>query len=325
MQANRETEIAPNGNNFANLSEKEQVDRLRKLANAALEKFGFNQYQLTFLQHLVNTTFRLDSNQGRYLVRIHRARTRTVVASELAWLEALAHETTVPVQIPQRSLDGKMIVVGEQAGVPEPYPVTVLSWLKGQILTQDQRSPHHFYRLGQLVAKLHHHVQHWAPAFKLDRPCYDSTSVLRTDNVFGEETVTYKQLPEDVQEHLQRLHEQLQEVEQRLGKSPDQFGLIHSDLSFGNVLFTDDAVLPIDFDDCGFGYYLYDLAVILAGPWEKPGFRQRREALLEGYREMCELSDEHLSLIPIFMAMRASSLGQWDRVKTLLHTSYSAL
>ena len=314
-----------NSNNFEDLPEKEQVYKLRELADAALEKFGFNQYRLTFLQHLVNTTFRLDCDQGRFLVRIHRAKTRTVVASELAWLDALARETTVSVQIPQRSLDGEMIVVGKQTGMPASYPVTVLSWLDGQILPQDRRSPHHFYRLGQLVAKLHDHAQHWTPAFELDRPLYDSTSVLRTDNIFGEEAVTYKQLPEDVQEYLQRLYEQLQEVEQRLGKSSNQFGLIHSDLSFGNVLFTTDAVLPIDFDDCGFGYYLYDLAVILAGPWERPGFQQRRDALLQGYREICELPDEHLSLIPAFMAMRASSLGQWDRVRTLLHTSYADL
>ena len=309
----------PNSNDFDDLPEREQVYRLRKLADAALEKFGFNQYRLTFLQHLVNTTFRLDCNRGQFLVRIHRAKTRSAVASELTWLDALAHETTVSVQTPQRSLDGKMIVVGEHIGVSEPYPVTVLSWLEGQILTQDQRSPHHFYRLGQLVAKLHHHAQHWMPAFELDRPLYDSTSVLESDNV------SISQLPENVQEYLRRLHEQLQEVEQLLGKGPDQFGLIHSDLSFGNVLFTDDAVLPIDFDDCGFGYYLYDLAVILAGPWERPGFQQRRNALLHGYREICELPDEHLDLIPALMAMRASSLGQWDRVRTLLYTSYADL
>ena len=321
----REAEMVVNSCSFDDLPEKEQVYKLRNLADAALEKFGFKQSRLTFLQHLVNTTFRLDCNQGRYLVRIHRARRRTTVASELAWLEALAQETTVPVQTPQCSLDGKMIVVGEQIGVPEPYPVTVLSWLEGQILPQDHRSPHHFYRLGQLVAKLHNHAQHWKPPFELDRPLYDSTSVLRTDGVFGVEGVTYKRLPEDVQGHLQTLYERLQEVEQRLGKNRERFGLIHSDLSFGNVLFTVDAVLPIDFDDCGFGYYLYDLAVILAGPWEKPGFQQRRKVLLDGYREICGLPNEHLSMIPTLMAMRASSLGQWDRVKTLLHTPYTDL
>ena len=281
-------------NRFDDLPKKEQVYRLRKLAGAALEKFGFNQYRLTFLQHLVNTTFRLDCNQGRYLVRIHRAKTPTAVASELAWLEALTHETTVPVQIPQRSLDGKMIVVGKQMGVPEPYPVTVLSWLDGEILPQDRRSPHHFYRLGQLVAKLHYHAQHWKPPFELNRPVYDSTGVLGLDSTFNPDGVSDKQLPEDVRGHLQALHEQLREVEQRFGKSPERFGLIHSDLSFGNVLFTADAVLPIDFDDCGFGYYLYDLAVISAGPWEKLGFQQRRDALFQGYREICELPNDHL-------------------------------
>ena len=314
-----------NSSSFDELSEKRQVYKLRQLADAAIEKFGFNQYRLIFLQHLVNTTFRLDSNQGRYLVRIHRSKTQTAVASELAWLEALTHETTLPVQIPQRSLDGKMIVVGEQIGGLEPYPVTILSWLDGEILPQDRRSPHRFYRLGQLVAELHHHAQHWKPPFELDRPFYDSTTLIGSDSVFGEAGIAYKELPQDVQEHLQILHEQLQKIEQRLGKSPEQFGLIHSDLSFGNVLFVANQVLLIDFDDCGFGYYLYDLAVILAGPWERPGFQQRREALLQGYREICDLPNEHLSLIPTLMAMRAASLGQWDRVKTLLHTSYADL
>ena len=140
-----------------------------------------------------------------------------------------------------------------------------------------------------------------------------------------EDGITYTPLPAEVRADLQTLHERLQEVEQQLGKTPDQFGLIHSDLSFGNVLFTTDEVLPIDFDDCGFGYYLYDLAVILAGPWERPGFQQRRDALLLGYREICELPNEHLNLIPTFMAMRASSLGQWDRVRVLLSTSYTDL
>ena len=308
--------------NFNALPEKEQVYKLRQLAEAALEKFGFDQYRLTFLQHLVNTTFRLDCDQGRYLVRIHRAKTRTAVASELAWLAALAHETTVPVQIPQRSLDGEMIVVGQHVGLLEPYPVTVLAWLDGEILPQDRRSPHHFYRLGQLVAKLHRHTQHWKPRFELDRPFYDSTSVVGTDSVFETDGV---KLSEEVQGNLKLLHERLQEVEQRLRINLERFGLIHSDLSFGNVLFTPDAVMPIDFDDCGFGYYLYDLAVILAGPWERLGFQQRRDALLQGYREICDLPDEHLSLIPTFMAMRASSLGQWERVSTLLHTSYADL
>ena len=306
-------------NNFDDLPEKEQVYRLRKLADVALEKFGFKQYQLTFLQHLVNTTFRLDCNRGQFLVRIHRAKTRSAAASELTWLDALAHGTTVSVQTPQRSLDGKMIVVGEYIGVPKPYPVTILSWLNGHILTQDQRSPHHFYRLGQLVSKLHHHAQHWAPSVELNRPIYDAASVLESD------IISSNQLPEDARGDLRILHAQLQEVEQHLGKSPERFGLIHSDLSFGNVLFTADEVSPIDFDDCGFGYYLYDLAVILAGPWERPGFQQRRNALLHGYREICELPDEHLDLIPTLMAMRASSLGQWDRVRTLLHTSYADL
>ena len=42
-------------------------------------------------------------------------------------------------------------------------------------------------------------------------------------------------------------------------------GLIHADLHYENFLFHDGVARAIDFDDCGWGFYLYDVAVTL---WE---------------------------------------------------------
>jgi Ser/Thr protein kinase RdoA (MazF antagonist) len=55
----------------------------------------------------------------------------------------------------------------------------------------------------------------------------------------------------------------MQRVMTRLGDGTDQFGLIHADLHLDNALFWRDDVRIIDFDDCGFGYWLYDIAVSL--------------------------------------------------------------
>ena len=57
---------------------------------------------------------------------------------------------------------------------------------------------------------------------------------------------------------------------QRLGQGPNVFGLIHADAHLDNVLFDGQQARLIDFDDCGFGYRIYDVAVAL---WE---LRHRR-------------------------------------------------
>ena len=313
--------------NYSDLTTKGQVRRLRTLTHNALRKFGFNQYHLRFLQHLDNTTFRLVCDAGRYLVRVHRVQAHMPrrIESELAWLKALSRDTKISVQMPHCSPDDKKVVIAEAPGVPEPYPVSVLSWLNGRILRQDRRSPRHFEQLGQLVAQIHNHSQRWTRAPWFDRPTYDSNGLFGPDGLLRRDVIDLKRLPGGVQDDLQTLRESLQEAEQKLGTDPTIFGLIHFDLSFGNVLFTNDEVMPIDFDNCGFGYYLFDLAVILAGPYERPGFKERCEKLIRGYREIRELSDDLLELMPTCMAVRAALLKQWERVHSLLNQSYPSL
>lgn len=48
----------------------------------------------------------------------------------------------------------------------------------------------------------------------------------------------------------------------------------------------------IDFDDSGFGYWVFDLAVALDACWEDPEFRHFRDALLHGYTEVRSLPAE---------------------------------
>ena len=310
--------------NYADLTKRGQVRRLRRLTQNALGKFGFKQYNLKLLQHLDNTTFKLECETGQYLVRVHRVQAHMPhrIESELAWLKALSRDTNIPVQEPHCSSDGKMVVIAEASCVPEPYPITVLSWLNGRILRQERRSPRHFEQLGELVAEIHNHSQSWTRPSCFDRPTYDSDGLFGVWGLFGLDAINANSLPSGVFDDLQTLRGRLQEVEHRLGTNPTVFGMIHFDLSFGNVLFTSNDVMPIDFDNCGFGHYLFDLAVILAGPYERPGFEERCEKLILGYREVRELSDDLLEFIPTFMAVRAALLQQWERVHSMLQLSY---
>ena len=68
-----------------------------------------------------------------------------------------------------------------------------------------------------------------------------------------------------------------------LPQTPATFGMIHADLHLGNCLFRNRVAIPIDFDDCGFGWFAYDLAVVLASVERWPHYEALRQGLLDGY------------------------------------------
>ncbi len=100
---------------------------------------------------------------------------------------------------------------------------------------------------------------------------------------------------------------------QELCIAPDVFGLIHADLHSSNYLFHGKEVRAIDFEDCGRGYYLYDLAVTIDELEAEFADRapELRAALLRGYRHVRPLSEGHEALLDLFVAMRLAELVRW--------------
>ena len=85
-------------------------------------------------------------------------------------------------------------------------------------------------------------------------------------------------------------------------------GLIHADLHLGNALFHRGRVKLIDFDDCGTGPRLYELAVALWELRERSDYPAFRDALLAGYRAHREVDVTHLD---DFIAVRQVAFDLW--------------
>ena len=68
---------------------------------------------------------------------------------------------------------------------------------------------------------------------------------------------------------------------------------------------------PIDFDDCGYGYWLYDLATPLAHWQTHPQWPVYRQALLDGFAGIRSLPEEQLAHLDLFMAARHVSEMLW--------------
>jgi len=59
------------------LSLRVQLRRLRRLGRTALTSFGVQDTGLTLLRHEANTTFRVETVAGRFLLRINRPNVHT--------------------------------------------------------------------------------------------------------------------------------------------------------------------------------------------------------------------------------------------------------
>ena len=89
------------------------------------------------------------------------------------------------------------------------------------------------------------------------------------------------------------------------------YGLIHADIVRENIFVRKDAVAFIDFDDCGFGFRLFDLATTLLRNRREPSYPALREALLSGYAAARPQARAELEHLPLFLLLRALTYIGW--------------
>ena len=319
---------------FEQLSRRGQMVRLRNLAHTALRQYPLSQYRLSVLQHEHNTTYRVRTSDGRsYVLRIHRPEQHTIEAihSELLWLAALQQDTALKIPQPILTKDGAFFTIASADGVPEPRACALFRWLPGRFLYR-QLKPSHLERVGMFTARLHEHAAKWRfpPNFVRGRidvltaearrdsllNPHNMSSAALAGNPAEEDTNRCLRLvgelfrPEDVASVTQAI-QQIRLMLDSLGYSSENFGLIHADLHQENYFFDHGQVSAIDFDDCGFGHYLYDLSVTLIEIYNLPGYAAFRTALLAGYRSVRPLPAEHEAFLNTFFVLRCLQLLVW--------------
>ena len=71
---------------------------------------------------------------------------------------------------------------------------------------------------------------------------------------------------------------------ERFGTGPERFGLVHADLRLANLLVDGKHLRIIDFDDCGFSWFMYDFATAVSFIEHEPNVPELLEAWIGGYR-----------------------------------------
>ncbi len=312
---------------FSSLSKRGQVARLKKLAHNALTSFNVQPVKLTPLRHGDNTTFRIEAENGeRYVLRIHRSAQRTPaeIRSELMWLAFLSQEEGLVVPSPVRALAGGLLTIAEAEGVPEPRACVLFRWLEGRFINS-HLTPNHLALVGKFMAQLHDSGTRFRPPGEFARGCLDnlcgkprgiSEMVARSQTDNPEDEAKAIQLVTKIcsledGKRVEKLISIVRKAQTGLGREPETFGLIHGDLHQENYFFRQGQVRAIDFDDCGYGHYFYDLAVTIFNLDEHDNASNLKESLLKGYRNVRSLSTEHEKYLDVFIHLRELQMMLW--------------
>lgn len=314
------------------LTERGQLARLRRLGRTALERYPDDvaRGSLRAIQHEHNATFRVDAPRGRFLLRINRpgAHGEAEVESEMAWLTSIGHESNVLVPEPVRAIDGSFVVTVADPDVPQPRCCALLRWIDGRFVNR-RLTPARLAAMGETIAALQVHAAGWTPPPGFVRPRLDGlTNDVRRESVTGPGSPVPDLVPgvEDGERAVELVARLLSPDEARtaartlelaratfarLAASPGSTGLIHGDLHHENTVFAGRVAAAIDFDDCGWGFNLYDLAVPLSELTERSQFAAMREAMLDAYARQRTLPDRAEAHLDALMAYRGLQLIVW--------------
>jgi Ser/Thr protein kinase RdoA (MazF antagonist) len=195
----------------------------------------------------------------------------------------------------------------------EPYYCTLFTFLEGHAPNEENESEliWQFENLGEITAQLHENsINNWEELSQFNRLTWEYDTILGLTPKWGRWQDGLAITPERM-ELFEKVSEKIKKRLDRFGKDTSHYGLIHSDLRLANLLVESEQMKVIDFDDCGFGWYLYDLATSLSFIEHKPYVPALITAWLKGYRRVRVLSEEEELEIPTFIMMRRLQLIAW--------------
>jgi Ser/Thr protein kinase RdoA (MazF antagonist) len=291
----------------------EEARRDDVVSAEALEHYGFSpqvRHELITLSE--NATYRVDDpGTGRTgILRVHRQDYHSIraIQSELDWLAALGEGSDVRVNVVIPTRTGDRIYVTEVDGA-ERYAV-MFEVMPGVEPDGTVLHPTSFHTLGAITAHLHAHSRSWQPPSGFRRFSWDWENTLGDNPRWGR-----WQDGIGITEHdLQLFGAAAEIVRRRLaeyGHGAERFGLVHADLRLANLLVEDEKVNVIDFDDCGYSWFMYDFGTAVSFIEHDPRLREWQRAWVDGYRSVGTLTDEDEAMLPTFVMLRRLLLVAW--------------
>lgn len=282
------------------------------IAIAALPLWDIpNDAELRLINVSENETYLIEGPDFKAVLRLHRIgyHSKRAIECELAWSAAIKSDTGILTPHVIAGRDGASIQTITLNGLP-PQHAVLFEFIEGEHPNEEQDLIPAFHNLGALAAKTHLHTTEWERPEPFERLTWDLDSVFGDDTNWGD----WRKAP-NVTNDIRRILERVERVVihrlKAFGQAADRYGLIHADMRLANLLVKDGDTRLIDFDDCGFGWYLYDFAAAISFMEDHPQIPALRAAWVEGYRAHRALSEFEEAELDSFVMLRRMALLAW--------------
>ena len=291
-----------------------QIDNaLFEYARQTLPEWSLDGAQLEPISVSENVAFRVIKDGKSYVLRIHRSwyHTREELESELIWTSAL-RASGIDVPEPLMTKTGEGFVTRTLPGTDETRNIGVLKWVDGDILDDVIRRDasdtdtlcRYFGQLGAIAASIHTHASEWNVPANFKRHAFDADGLVG-DQPFWGRFWELPQLKPEQSDLMLKARDVIANTLDRYGKPKETYSMIHADLHMHNLVLSSHGLHIIDFDDAGFGWHHFDLAVALHEYLQHKEFSLIVAALLDGYRNHRSFDSEAEALIPLFLLIRS--------------------
>ena len=295
---------------------------LADLAQKAIKKWDLDVKSINLYLQSENTVFKVEGTNGNtYALRIHRKGYHDLdeLNSEHAWTSCLSDAgLLVPEAVATRNCEAYASVSFLDSD--EYRYIGLVKWIEGTILNDlildlEEKDVSDLYEsLGKVVAKFHNATIAWEVPKDFNRHSLDTDGFLGSKPFWGRFWEAQNATTSE-QAELTIIRNNITEILSKLPKDINSFGMIHADLHSQNVLIQGENLSVIDFDDSGFGWYGFDLAVAI---WDRLDFTATGchfdiayKSLIKGYLEERPNAKDIIESIPVFLLMRTLMLIRW--------------
>ncbi len=293
----------------------ELFDQVSQKAMKLFEELSNSTVKL--LDYSENATYLVQNpeTKEKHILRVCRPNyhTKEEIESEVYWLQSINDNTSIIVSQPILGSNNEYIQTVKLENHLLEYYCVMFTFLDGEAPDVDHESKliKVFEDIGYTTAQFHNHViNNWEKFNEIKRPIWNYGNLLGEQPKWGKWQDGLDITPGRV-ELFGKVSKVIKSRLENFGQDCNRFGLIHADLRHANLLIKDGEVKVIDFDDCGFGWYLYDLAASLTFIEHRSYVPKVIESWLKGYRRIRSLSEQEENEIPTFIMMRRLQLIAW--------------
>ena len=270
---------------------------VERVARLVLQHYGLgDSVHCALFARAMNDIYLICVGERRFALRVSRSdgNSKRAIEAELRALKHLGNRGA-PVALPVSRIDGTCIT---EIQAPEGCRCVVLfNWVDGR--TPKLSDPRHALLYGRHLAQLH--------SASDEMPLERARTSMDLKYLLHHPVRNIRPKLEQWPDLAQRLDCLVERLVARLSHDDAlslDTGFCHGDIHSGNARIDGDRVISFDFDTCGAGWRIYDLA---SYKWEARRRGVEREAwhhFLEGYLELRPAAAEALALVDVFVILR---------------------